>query len=127
MKTICGSLLTLVLFTITSCKKENVNAVYINFINETGKAIHQISIDNKLIDSIATNAQTGFIQFNTFSSDAGLPFCTFKGAYNNQAMEGLTQFPGCGTGKENLKNGKYTVVIKIGQFNATDYFELAFQ
>ena len=115
------------LLALVSCKKNEADAIYVNFTNQTGQDITNLTIDNTTIGTLKTNASTGFLKFDSFTTNSGLPFCNFKGERSNQPMEGLSQFPGCGTEINSLKKGRYNVEIKISQFNSTDYFDLSFK
>lgn len=120
-------IITAYIFIIASCRKSEPDAIYVNFVNHAGQDISNVTIDNIAIGTIQDNAETGVIKFNSFSTNSGLPFCTFRGQRNNQSMEGLTQFPGCGNERSLLSNGTYNIEIKVSQLNATDYFDLSFR
>ncbi len=121
-------LLAISCMVLNACKKEAVNnTILINFINQTGAQIQQATANNVPIGTIANNAQTGFIRFESFRIDPPMPDCDFVGILNNDTLKSTAQFYFCGTQKAQLQPGKYTIEVKLYTSGNNQYFDLQFR
>jgi hypothetical protein len=121
--------IALSLMALNACKKEAAtdNKVLINFINLTGATIQNASADSVPVGNIANNGQTGFIAFERFGTDTGMPDSDFTGKRNNTTLKSTSDFYWCGTEKSQLEPGRYNIEIKLYNNGTSQYFDLRFK
>lgn len=111
-----------------SCTKDAVKEpVLINFINHTGESINHAVADSTFIGFLDKEAETGFILFEEFRTDSGMPDCLFTGEIDHDALQSISVFYWCGTEKSILKPGKYNIEITISEMSGERYFQLQFK
>lgn len=113
---------------LNSCKKDAVNGkISINFINKTGAKIQNATADDIQVGSITEDGQTGFIRFEKFGTDTGMPDCNLIGLFNNDTLKSTSSFYWCATQKSQLKPGQYNIEIKLYTRGVNKYFALNFR
>jgi hypothetical protein len=110
----------------TSCTK-NATGVRVRFVNHTGAPIETATAEGKMIGSIGTGSSTGYIHFDRFGTDTGMPDIRFQGKLNGTVLESSSVFFWCGTEKSQLEPGKYSISVKTVQFNNETFFQLRFE
>jgi hypothetical protein len=106
----------------TSCNGE----ISVNFINATGENLSDMYINEIRIGNILQNSESGEICFEKFGIDTGMPDVKVEGNYLNKTLGGTNQFYWCGTQKENLPPGSYTIKIEVVPITQIPYFHLSF-
>lgn len=105
-----------------TCKEE----ISINFINATGGNLSDMYINEIRIGNILQNSESGVICFEKFGIDTGMPDVKVEGNYLDKTLGGTNQFYWCGTQKENLSPGRYTIKIEVVKVSLKNYFHLSF-
>lgn len=122
------SVMLAIVLGFSSCRKDALNdSVSINFINHAGESISHAIADNVFIGFVDKDAETGFIRFDKFGTDSGMPDCNFTGQINNDTLKSISILYWCGTEKSTLKPGKYNVEITISEIAGERYFDLQFK
>lgn len=129
---ICMSFLFSTVF--ISCQKDknivpppSTGKILLKFINTTGQDIAAAKADNIEVGNIKAGNETGYIAFNNFGIDTGMPDTKFTGKLNDTPLECSSQFLFCGAEKGKLKEGQYTIAIRIISVDDTPYFDLQFK
>ncbi len=130
--TICIALLFSIVF--SSCQKDkniapppSAGKILIKFINTTGQDINAAKSDNIEVGNIKAGNETGYIAFENFGVDTGMPDSKFIGNLNDTPLECSSQFLFCGAEKGKLKEGQYTIAIRTITVDDISYFDLQFK
>lgn len=119
--------LFILIVVITSCKKDNDAGVLVKFINSTDKDLANVKVNDQVIGTIKKAGHTGYIRFDEFGVDSGMPDESFVGIVDGTEMGCTSKFYWCGTQKRNLPNGKYEIYVSIVNDGNASYFHLAFR
>jgi hypothetical protein len=112
----------------SGCKKDpSTGSILINFINKTGAEIQCPTANNIQVGTIENNGETGFVNFENFRKDTGMPDCDFVGLFNNDTLYSTSRFYWCGTEKAQLQAGRYNIEVKLNTIGADKYFHLRFK
>lgn len=112
---------------LSSCKKECSSGLEINFINTTGATLNNAKADDTKLGNIVANGQTGYIHFDQFGTDTGVPDCDFTGTIGDKQLASTAKFYWCGTEKTSLTEGRYNVEITLITQDTAQYFHLRFR
>jgi len=110
-----------------SCTKEN-SSVKVKYVNNTGEKIEQVNANGKLIRYIMDGGTTGYIGYEQFGTDSGMPDIVFNAKINGQPIEYGTKYFWCGnTIKSKLGPGNYTIIVELDSLGIEKFFYLHFQ
>jgi hypothetical protein len=126
LKTFRHALFILIVI-ITSCKKDNDAGVHVKFINSTGKELAHVKVNDRLIGAIKKADHTGYIRFDEFGVDTGMPDASFVALVDGAEIGCTSKFYWCGTEKGKLPNGKYEIYVSIINDGNSSYFHLTFR
>ncbi len=114
---------------LVSCREDGLSprGVYVRFVNQTGSTIQNATVDAQPISNLADQATSAYVQFERFGTDSGLPDADFVGEIDGATHGSTNQGYWCGTEKENLRPGKYTVVVTLRQNDTDRFFHLEFK
>lgn len=131
VKTFLFSLLAVVVFSSCTKPKDIIapsdGNILIKFVNTTDQIISGAKADNVNIGTIDAGSETGYIAFETFGIDTGMPDTKFNGKLNGSVLGCSSQFLFCGAEKSKLKPGQYTINIRTIDVEGADYFDLQFR
>lgn len=129
LKTLCLLLFTSLVF--TSCQKgvdvSTKDLVQIKYVNASGKTLSNITSQGMyIIGSLENGAETGYINYEQFGIDTGMPDTQFSGLFGGSFRESSCKFYFCGAEKGKLKPGKYTISVRMIDLPEGEFFNLQF-
>ena len=130
IKTFFAAIFATLLF--ASCQKgvgvSTKDLVQIKFINATGKTLSNVTAEGKyIIGSLEDGSETGYINFEKFGTDTGMPDTQFAGLFGGSFRESSSKFYFCGTEKNKLKPGKYVISVRMIDLTEGEFFNLQFK
>jgi hypothetical protein len=112
-----------------SCTKEAPNdKIFIDFINNTGLDIENVTIDSEFVGLIPNKGQSGYILFEEMIKVDTKPVCRFVGLSGSDTLES-PYYLRCGIGVTyaQLKPGFYSVAVTLSSGSTSKYFDLIFK
>ena len=110
-----------------SCTKERDEMAHVRFLNATGKALTDISVDNLPIGDMAPGETTEYYEFDGFGTDSGWPDVQFAATIDKARVKNLPELMWCGTEKSQLQSGKHTVRVSMHTVNNQQFVSLRFE
>lgn len=107
---------------LTNCTDNN--GVKVKFYNETGFDIENLRIGNVEIGDLENYENTGYIYYDKFGFDTGMPDENCEGYVVSQPTRSFNIFYWCGTEKTNVEEGVYEMTINLVEYSNGKYFRL---
>lgn len=116
------------LLVVACTKNEKVDEgkgdVRVKFTNNTGFNISNLKVSNRNIGSLSNNQSTGYIRFESFGFDTGMPDESCTGMIKGDSIKSMNQHYWCGTQKSTVEKGTYRMKIILINYNNEKHFQL---